>query len=77
MAKRRYRQSIYDAWDGLCGYCGEEATSLTTLFPSTGQARQTETIYPELPALQLQQSQPRLEVGIRSRRSTAIIVTLK
>ena len=33
MAKRRYRQSIYDAWDGLCGYCGEEATSLDHIVP--------------------------------------------
>mgnify|MGYP003119552272 FL=1 len=33
MAKRRYRQSIYDAWDGLCGYCGEEATSLDHIIP--------------------------------------------
>jgi hypothetical protein len=33
LAKKRYRQSIYDAWDGLCGYCGATATSLDHIIP--------------------------------------------
>ena len=33
LAKRRYRQSIYEAWDYCCGYCGEEATSLDHIVP--------------------------------------------
>jgi TnpA family transposase len=33
LAKKRYRQSIYDAWDCKCGYCGEEATSLDHIIP--------------------------------------------
>lgn len=33
LAKRRYRQSIYEAWDHCCGYCGEEATSLDHIVP--------------------------------------------
>jgi hypothetical protein len=24
LAKRRYRQSIYESWDYKCGYCGEK-----------------------------------------------------
>jgi hypothetical protein len=32
-AKKRYRQSIYDAWDCKCGYCGEDATSLDHIVP--------------------------------------------
>jgi 5-methylcytosine-specific restriction endonuclease McrA len=33
LAKKRYRQSIYEAWDCKCGYCGEEATSLDHIIP--------------------------------------------
>lgn len=33
LAKKRYRQSIYEAWDYKCGYCGEEATSLDHIVP--------------------------------------------
>lgn len=33
LAKKRYRQSIYDAWDYKCGYCDEQATSLDHIVP--------------------------------------------
>ena len=33
LAKKRYRQSIYEAWDCKCGYCGEPATSLDHIVP--------------------------------------------
>lgn len=33
LAKKRFRQSIYDAWDSCCGYCGAEATSLDHIVP--------------------------------------------
>ena len=33
LAKRRYRQSIYDAWDHKCGYCEAPATSLDHVIP--------------------------------------------
>lgn len=33
LAKKRYRQSIYEAWDHKCGYCGAEATSLDHIIP--------------------------------------------
>jgi len=33
LAKRRYRQSIYEAWDYCCGYCNEPATSLDHIIP--------------------------------------------
>ena len=33
LAKKRYRQSIYDAWDCKCGYCGDDATSLDHIIP--------------------------------------------
>jgi len=33
LAKKRYRQSIYEAWDCKCGYCGDEATSLDHIVP--------------------------------------------
>jgi hypothetical protein len=33
LAKKRYRQSIYDAWDCKCGYCGDDATSLDHVIP--------------------------------------------
>lgn len=33
LAKKRYRQSIYEAWDNKCGYCGDEATSLDHIIP--------------------------------------------
>ena len=33
MAKRRYRQSIYEAWNHSCGYCGKSATSLDHIIP--------------------------------------------
>jgi hypothetical protein len=33
LAKKRYRQSIYEAWDHKCGYCGDPATSLDHIIP--------------------------------------------
>lgn len=33
LAKKRFRQSIYDAWDCTCGYCGDKATSLDHIIP--------------------------------------------
>jgi len=33
LAKKRYRQSIYEAWHNQCGYCGEMATSLDHIIP--------------------------------------------
>lgn len=33
LAKKRYRESIYQAWDYKCGYCGEKATSLDHIIP--------------------------------------------
>jgi len=33
LAKKRYRQSIYEAWHHQCGYCGETATSLDHIIP--------------------------------------------
>lgn len=33
LAKKRYRQSIYDAWDSKCAYCDEDATSLDHIIP--------------------------------------------
>jgi 5-methylcytosine-specific restriction endonuclease McrA len=33
LAKRRFRQSIYDAWDHKCGYCDDQATSLDHIVP--------------------------------------------
>jgi 5-methylcytosine-specific restriction endonuclease McrA len=33
LAKRRYRQSIYEAWDNQCAYCKAEATSLDHVIP--------------------------------------------
>jgi hypothetical protein len=33
LAKKRFRQAIYDAWDCKCGYCGDEATSLDHIIP--------------------------------------------
>ena len=33
LAKKRYRQSIYDAWGHKCAYCNENATSLDHIVP--------------------------------------------
>lgn len=33
LAKRRFRQAIYEAWDHSCAYCGEHATSLDHIIP--------------------------------------------
>ena len=33
LAKRRFRDSIYEAWDHKCGYCGSQATSLDHVIP--------------------------------------------
>jgi 5-methylcytosine-specific restriction endonuclease McrA len=33
LAKKRYRQSIYEAWDFKCAYCKAEATSLDHIIP--------------------------------------------
>jgi len=33
LAKKRFRESIYDAWEYECGYCGNQATSLDHVIP--------------------------------------------
>ena len=33
LAKKRFRESIYQAWDNKCAYCGEIATSLDHIVP--------------------------------------------
>ena len=33
LAKKRFRQSIYEAWDYRCGYCGDAASSLDHIVP--------------------------------------------
>ena len=33
LAKRRFRQCIYDAWGHKCAYCGATATSLDHIIP--------------------------------------------
>jgi hypothetical protein len=33
LAKKRFRESIYQAWDHKCGYCEEQATSLDHIVP--------------------------------------------
>lgn len=33
LAKKRYRQSIYDAWNHKCAYCKDDATSLDHIVP--------------------------------------------
>jgi 5-methylcytosine-specific restriction endonuclease McrA len=33
LAKKRFRESIYQAWNHKCGYCGETATSLDHIVP--------------------------------------------
>ena len=33
LAKKRYRQSIYEAWNHKCAYCEEDATSLDHIVP--------------------------------------------
>lgn len=33
LAKKRFRESIYQAWDYKCGYCEEKATSLDHIIP--------------------------------------------
>jgi len=33
LAKRRFRDDIYKAWDHKCAYCEEEATSLDHIVP--------------------------------------------
>ena len=33
LAKKRFREEIYKAWDHLCGYCGDAATSLDHIIP--------------------------------------------
>ena len=33
LAKRRFRQCIYEAWDHNCAYCGDHATSLDHIVP--------------------------------------------
>jgi 5-methylcytosine-specific restriction endonuclease McrA len=33
LAKKRFRESIYQAWDYKCGYCGDAATSLDHVIP--------------------------------------------
>ena len=33
LAKKRFRDEIYKAWDHCCGYCGAPATSLDHIVP--------------------------------------------
>ena len=33
LAKKRFRESIYQAWDHKCAYCGDSATSLDHVVP--------------------------------------------
>lgn len=33
LAKKRFRESIYEAWNHKCGYCEEKATSLDHIIP--------------------------------------------
>jgi hypothetical protein len=33
LAKRKFRESIYEAWDYKCGYCDDVATSLDHIVP--------------------------------------------
>lgn len=33
LAKKRFREAIYKAWNHQCGYCGEPATSLDHIIP--------------------------------------------
>ena len=33
LAKKRFRDSIYQAWNHKCGYCGDNATSLDHIIP--------------------------------------------
>jgi len=33
LAKKRFREEIYKAWDYKCGYCNENATSLDHIIP--------------------------------------------
>ena len=33
LAKKRYRESIYEAWEHKCGYCSAPATSLDHIIP--------------------------------------------
>jgi 5-methylcytosine-specific restriction endonuclease McrA len=33
LAKKRFRESIYQAWDHKCGYCDADATSLDHIVP--------------------------------------------
>lgn len=33
LAKKRFRESIYQAWDNKCAYCEEAATSLDHIVP--------------------------------------------
>jgi 5-methylcytosine-specific restriction endonuclease McrA len=33
LAKKRFRDDIYKAWDHKCGYCGDTATSLDHIVP--------------------------------------------
>ena len=33
LAKKRFRQAIYESWNHRCGYCGSEATSLDHIVP--------------------------------------------
>ena len=46
LAKKRYRQSIYEAWDHKCGYCGDCATSLDHIIPRfrSGSSRRNNLI---------------------------------
>jgi 5-methylcytosine-specific restriction endonuclease McrA len=46
LAKKRYRQSIYDAWEWKCAYCEAEATSLDHVIPrfKSGSSHRTNLV---------------------------------
>ena len=46
LAKKRYRQSIYDAWDCKCAYCEADATSLDHVIPrfKSGSSNRTNLV---------------------------------
>lgn len=33
LAKKRYRESIYNSWNHICAYCDEKATTLDHIIP--------------------------------------------
>jgi len=46
LAKKRYRQAIYDAWESKCAYCEAPATSLDHVVPrfKSGSSNRTNLV---------------------------------